>query len=156
MANNPMLKNISRGALGGGLLAFGLFGLWYFAAANGPVLKGGEAGESNDELSILYVLVPGLIGLFSGAVLGFVAHRAENYRLLKLSGTAAGLYLIAAWLCSASLVFAIFFAGSYSGDEGPLLDSIKFAFAGAIMLSPICVPLIGLLVFGLERWTRRR
>ncbi|MEQ9362958.1 MAG: hypothetical protein RIF32_01875 [Leptospirales bacterium] len=155
--NQTMWRSMFRGAaLGGGLAGF-VFGFWFWGAValNAPTAK--LDAEVTKPFSYLFIAVPALIGALGGGALGFGAHRFQKRRYFKLLGVSGVLYLFAAWAVAGAIIVATMIEeGSLDpSGEGAFVDSLKLGFVGAIFMSPLCIPLILLLVFILERWTRR-
>ncbi|MCR9144059.1 MAG: hypothetical protein NXI24_17560 [bacterium] len=116
-----------------------------------------ESGAYPDEgLSPGFVIVPTLVGVAGGALLGWLAGFFVRFRYLKLVGCAAGLYVVAAWIVGGALVIvtSIDRGGADPDGVGLFFDSIEAGLIGALILSPICGPLILALVFALERLTQ--
>ncbi|MCR9144058.1 MAG: hypothetical protein NXI24_17555 [bacterium] len=151
-------NHILKGAALGGGMALLVFGFWFLGAAATDL----EAPDGHLDLwptnprAYLFVAIPALIGAICGGVLGFAANRFQTLRYFKLLLTSGGLYLFAAWAVSLALIVATAIQeGDLNPDgDGVLLDSLKLGFIGAIFMSPLCVPLILLLVLIVERWTR--
>lgn len=142
--------------LGGGL-ALGVFGLWYWWAASLDLPEPrGHSNETTDELHPLFVVIPTLVGILCGSLLGFAAGIFESARYLKLLGSAMGLYFFAAWLSGGALVIATMIQEGQTDPDGGgvFVDSLQAGLMGAIILSPVCIPLILVLVAVLERITR--
>ncbi len=161
---NQMMRNSMLGALFGGGLALAVFGLWYYAAASldlpepqPPADEGQAPAQSADELHILFVIVPTLVGVCCGAMLGRLAGVFVIYRYLKLLASALALYFLAAFVCAGVLVASTTLSEAADGQSGALLflsQTLQGGLFGALVLSPVCVPLLLLLVFALERLTQ--
>ncbi|MEQ9362959.1 MAG: hypothetical protein RIF32_01880 [Leptospirales bacterium] len=156
---NLQTRNILRGAALGGGLALTVFGLWYYAAVSldlpEPKGRNTPQSEATDELNIFFVIVPTLVGLLCGAALGWLAGKFQSSRYLKLLAGAAGLYFVAAWITGGALVIAT----AIQADRAEfiigeiLIETLRAGLLGALVLSPICGPLLFVLVFVLERLT---
>ena len=163
--NDQTRRNSLLGALFGGGLALAVFGLWYYAAASLALPKpqpidgqGPTPARSSDELNILFVIVPTLVGACCGAVLSWLAGLFVNYRYLKLAASALALYFCAAFVCAGVLVTSTATSAAAGNPDGGVLPIVKQTLQGglfgALVLSPVCVPLVLLIVFALERLTR--
>ncbi len=155
MMHETKRSTLQGAALGGGL-ALLVFGFWFWGAVAFEAPSAQLEPEATNPAAYLFIVIPTLVGSACGAVLGFAAARFQSLRYLKLLAVSGGLYLFAAWAVSLALIIATIVAEGQSDPDGggPFLDSLKLGFIGAVFMSPICGPLILLMVFVLERMTR--
>ena len=152
------LTPLHKGALLGGGLDFGSFGMVYIGAVISGWMDG--SGEEFTPASLLYVLVPVVTGILTGGFWGHMAGRVveqENpRRYLKVFGYGLIAYVIAAFLVGTALVVGTAIEEGQANPDGSIVgDSIKIGVIGALILSPLFVPVVAVLTYLLERWTRK-
>lgn len=148
---------LQKGALLGGGLAFGTFGMVFIGTYISELLNGDGAEVS--PWSVLYVLVPVATGVLTGGFWGHMAGRVVEQtnpgRYLKVCGYGLLAYLIGALLVGTALVVGTAIEEGQANPDGSLIgDSIKISLVGALILGPLFVPVVAVLTFILERWTR--
>lgn len=136
------MKNFNFASIGKGVLiglGFGLLVCSYYYS----IIK---------EWSFFY-LFPALLLIINGIILGYYSGTLTYHRFKYLFSIAIILYLIDSF--AASLLM------SYTSDypyETPILEivlnSIKLSLVGSALFAIFFLPVIAILVYGLERWTR--
>lgn len=148
-----------RGALLGGGLAALVFGLWTLDEFYDMIVNRAAMGRLEPEdlqLLALFLLLPVGLATASGALLGFMAARLEHARFLRMFVASLGLYLACALGTSLALILGVGLSDGFNPDGNLIWDALALAFAGAVFLGAIAVPGLALIVFILERWTRRK
>lgn len=145
-----MLKPVLKGTIIGACV-YGIAGMAMLVPA---ALSADKPGESKDELlyTLVYLLVPMLLSLASGAVLGYLAGRLTQKRRLRLALFTILVYWLDALVVAGVLILPVEnYPGGLSAKlSGTLMASISGVLLYGVVLSPLFVG--GVLI--LEYWTR--
>lgn len=150
------LEHRNRSMLRGALLGGGLALLFFLPVAWGPLVGEGPGDPEFLAVALAFFLAPFVAGILAGAVLGYCSERFETYRYVKLLGVALGLYFAAAYLSALVLLIITETVEPGGVPDGMIYGVLYLGTAGALMFGLVLVPAIAIVVFVLERWTRRK
>jgi len=104
---------------------------------------------------LIFFTTPIVLAALSGALLGYLGARLEHARFIRLFVTSLGLYLACSLGTAISMAVTVSITDGPNPDANIVVETLGLAMLGAIFLSAVSIPALLLLVFLLERWTRR-
>ena len=150
----------STGMLYGAALGGGFALLLFLLLFGGACLQTqGQTAELEFLGWSLYVLVPLTVGALMGAIAGAFAAGFETKRFRKTLGVACLLYLASAFLIAEVMVVGDLIVTPREQTTLEFISTItietlQLALMGAILMSPMGLPLLALFAYILERLTR--
>ncbi len=150
----PENEHRNRCLIRGALLGGGLALLFFLPWVGGQLAGMGPQDPEYQAVALVFFFAPFVAGIAAGAVLGYFAARIQTYRYVKLLGIALALYLCAAYVSAFALILLTEYLEPGGVPDGIFYGVLYLGTVGAIFLGAILVPMIMVVVFLLERWTR--